>query len=688
MPNWEEFEEKRKSWGFGGGYGGKFAYDRNRTRLNSLARVFAKTDRIITGRREISVKMASSSQNKVPAAAFSDGQNITINTDRIREVNEPIGLVRLSGYNYHELSHLLFTPRDMEWRKELHAKGLQMAFNILEDQRIETLFTAKFKPAAKYFTEIAVQTFLMNPKAHGTALFFTHGRRFLPLEVRTLTESLFEGDDRQKNRAKRIIDEYRLLPLTNSSDLLRAEILIAEFAKIMKDVQNDGHQMIKPDDACTSQEQGGTQDRRLAEDASEQSKEDTKEQDETEADGEDGSGFWEDVLPNEEDDENDGSASGEADEEDDEDGEDGDGDGDVSSDEDDDEGGDDADGANADGDDDGDASGDAGADHGDDDADGEDDGSSGDYSESGNGGDADVSGELQDLLDEVLSAIFDSEDVQNDILKINQAIAESSLELDAVSEPRTLRPATSVEIQTSMKIEEEIKRLTASLEPGWLYGADHGRLNVQRAIDAASSPWDDSEDLFDEWDEGREDEAGVEVFLDADLSGSMGINQQRLSSALWVLKRAFDRVDAEVSVAGFHETTKTLYQRGEKADPIQVAEFLCMGGGTVPANSMAIARRIMSQSQMPNRLFVILTDGAWQNEIDASEVGGEGVYADYNTLIPEIDAVKVFIGIGGTQNRYPELFDHNFSVRNIEEIPEKIKGVVNKMLADVVAGRR
>lgn len=686
-------------------------FDRMRSRLSALARVFAKTDRILTGRRDVNVKMSTTVDTKVLAPGFSDGTHITINTDRIPDINKAVGLVRLSAVNYHELSHLLFTPTDIGFRQQIVSEGLHMAFNILEDQRIETLFVAKYRPAAKYFAEMNVVLFVQNPKAWPTAMFFTHGRRYLPLEVRERLDDLFAGSDHAKSKAKRIIDEYRLLSLTTQSDLDRAMTLIQEFAKVIKEVQDDGHQVMgKGDDdgegTCTDprgQYTGNRPNRRLSEDAAEQAKEDTEEQDETEAEGEDGSGFWDDVLDDEDDTDeeaDDESASGSGDD----DGEEDDGDWDDSEDDEGESSGNaDGDDSDFDADDDGDSEGEGDSDSSDGGAKGR-DGSHG----IGTGFDEDeenVAPDLDDLIREVLESIRESEDVQNDINTIRSAMDEAKLELDATEYTGTLRPVTADEMIAMQRTEREYMRLYAKVEPGWMYGSDHGRLNVQRAIESASVPGYDTEDLFDEWDEGREDETGIEAFFSADLSGSLMSQSHQLSSALWVMKRPLDSIDAQVSVAGFHSRTFTLCQRGEKFSPTEVNEYFANGSNTQPVQSMKIARRVMSQSQMPNRLFVILTDGAWSavnNEDDGldeteREMFKQSPYGSYGfssvspyvrDLIESIDAVRVFVGIGGATNAYPDSFHHEIHVDDISEIPEKIRPVITTMLNNVITNSR
>jgi hypothetical protein len=151
------------------------------------------------------------------------------------------------------------------------------------------------------------------------------------------------------------------------------------------------------------------------------------------------------------------------------------------------------------------------------------------------------------------------------------------------------------------------------------------------------------------------------------------------------MKRALDAIDAESTVAGFHYTTHTLYQRGERCNPTMVMGYDCNGGDTAPMHSMKAARRILNQSDKPNKIFVIITDGQWSS-FDRESDGLDDVA--YSEILDEMEAVKVFIGIGGAQNAYPASFHHSFNVNNVGEIPEKFRAIVAGMLTKSVAGRR
>jgi hypothetical protein len=78
-------------------------------------------------------------------------------------------LRRLTGLNFHELGHALYTPRD----RESWDYSLARAFNTLEDQRIERLIIERFPESERSLKELL--TGEENPGAT-----FAHGRPHVP----------------------------------------------------------------------------------------------------------------------------------------------------------------------------------------------------------------------------------------------------------------------------------------------------------------------------------------------------------------------------------------------------------------------------------------------------------------------------------------------------------------------------
>ena len=106
-------------------------------------------------------------------------------------VDTPRGIVRLLGYGYHEIGHVLFTPDGTlsalrrEGDKHMTAESYRSAFNILEDGRIEKLLVRRYAAILPYLTLAICNLFPVTPRhpMSETTLFFLAGRRnYLPTD--------------------------------------------------------------------------------------------------------------------------------------------------------------------------------------------------------------------------------------------------------------------------------------------------------------------------------------------------------------------------------------------------------------------------------------------------------------------------------------------------------------------------
>jgi len=662
--------------------------DYRKTRLENVRRVFAKVDRILTGKREVNVRLVGKSagvKNLSGAmAGYSIGTNIFIDPDQIPDFEKNIGLVRLTAVNYHEVCHVLYTP-DTSWHREQVVDAARTAFNILEDQRIETLFVARYRPASKYFTEMFVSILLQDQSQWDTGFMLAHGRRYLPLELRAELERRFIGTPEQLLEAKEIIDEYRLLPMTTSVQWQDGAQLAIRLQKIINDIrQNQGadttdvcgnpSNVRDPNSGNAVEKQLDAEDKQQAERDSERAQEQTEEQDDQEQDGTDGSGFWDENTPEEEDETEDGSSEDASDNEEDEDDEDGS------------NGGDDLEGSDGDDADESLPSGESGGDSSGDDADDASEESDNDHGGgAGTANDEDddnvaPSEDLEDLLNEIADVLEESAVMNREVQDLRDAMNEAALTLD----DRDLHTDYSMQsldagmVQHSQRIERELRRIYADVEPGWRYGSSHGRLNVERAANAYYTGSDD-EDVFDEWDEGMEQETGIEAVIATDLSGSMWSNNKltEANKSQWILKRALDSVEAKTTCLGFSDSNVLLYRSQDKV-PTNAWQRFDSGGGTELNSTVELSRRILNQSEMPNRLFVVITDGEWG---DNERVLGP--------MIDAVNATRVLIFIGsGIRNAHKDQFHTVLTVNKASEIPDLIKSVVDSMLHNVIATHR
>jgi hypothetical protein len=126
-----------------------------------------------------------------------------------------------------------------------------------------------------------------------------------------------------------------------------------------------------------------------------------------------------------------------------------------------------------------------------------------------------------------------------------------------------------------------------------------------------------------------------------------------------------------------------------------VRYFSANGGDTCPAQSFRNARRILSLSDKPNKLFIILTDGGWSTsnyELEADPSGRSGGYGgvpgmkavpeDLPALIKSIPGTTVFVGLGygGQRNGNAVNFDISKGISNATELAPFVKSVISHML--------
>lgn len=526
------------------------------------------------------------------------------------------------GLNYHELSHILFTPQKFtkisEW---VSGGGLFAQYNALEDQRIENMFCAEYSSAHRYFT-FTVLTHIIDDKNPGYSFPLVYGRKYLPKRVRSSVEDDFSGPDHLRDRFKSVIDRYINIPYPDS-DHQYAYDLVVEYAELLwewRSSESLSEDIGKSECATRKTELNPTYDDRKreveeenniaersrqaqqkrAESESEDESEDGESQEEGDGDdSEQFSGSSGSESEGEESEENtsDGSGSGDSEEE----------------------------GESSDNDSQGQGSGEESdaSDPVDDESDtGTEEGGSSD-SETGASGVGDTPGErtqeqkkedAQKTLNEETEKILDDPQLNREVKNTSQSYQKHRKELGSSTQEGG---DDMVPVTRTMRIErnharKEIGRILDQVAPGWKYGSHSGVINVPRYLQSEHG----DEDIWDAWDEGREEDIGCEVFISLDCSASMrGERIQSASAALWVMKSAFDElgVDTLVTTFGDPNNERVLYGRGERVNPNEHVVPNPYFGCTLPHASLEIARDIMKDSKKKSKLFISITDGSWSS---------------------------------------------------------------------------
>lgn len=206
-------------------------YTEKTNRLDAVAGVYQRVNRILTN-EDITVKVISNKE--LTTNARTDGRNIEFNSELIEDLtNESI--LSLHGINYHELAHIMFSPRSgSNLCIYIRENKLNRALTILEESRAEQLFIRKY-PSTRLYLEASAYTYLLasHPSKWGQYFYLVTGRTYLPLELRQniLDKAILEYGVPTVSEIHSIVHEYRNLVFP--ADFDRAKALCHRLAKIV-----------------------------------------------------------------------------------------------------------------------------------------------------------------------------------------------------------------------------------------------------------------------------------------------------------------------------------------------------------------------------------------------------------------------------------------------------------------------
>jgi hypothetical protein len=561
-------------------------------RMRALAAVYQTTLSILATER---VRVLVEEHPHMDVAAWTNGLDITVNSAHLSELDFE-EIVRVHGLVFHELCHVRYTPRKgTNLVTDIIGEGITRAFNVLEDQRIETLLTNKYRSTIPWLTAAILRWVVGRPDSLPSGLLYVHGRRFLPADVRRLFNDSFGFGlpiepgrlAYLKQEAKVIIDEYRTLVFPSDYD--RALSLTRRFHLILTEIEGSGHQHTCPHGHHELPTFGvpdkgrpkGVQEQRKDRDAGDTS-----------------------PLPNEPeaeaDDEDQTSGQGQQDGDEDDEGQSG-------------------------GDDDGDSGGLTGEGresrtntNNDDTSAPPDDKPAPMYPQAGigHGSDDPIEPEDQaaalDKISDALQEILNSREVRDEVRSAQQRLRGGNRN-EFLKKARVLpgwsTPPGATFKASSKKMIEILNRLTALADPGWVRQVDSGRVNPVRWFTDR-----DPDTAYDRWDEGVHDATDLEVVLLLDVSGSMGWAAVDSHHAMWAIKNALDSIDAATTVITYDDECKILYSSNERAGTI--SKYAFTAGGTDPTEGLNQAARIFAHSKRANKILITLTDGHWYTSAD------------------------------------------------------------------------
>ena len=157
-------------------------YTERTNRLNAVAGVYQRANRIITG-EEVTVTVINDPD--MDTNARSNGKDMELNASLIEDLTDE-SIISLNGVNYHELGHILFSPR-IGSNLGVYARDHKLfrALAILEEARTEQLLITRY-PAVRKYLEASLYTYILagKPSEWGGKFHLITGRTYLPIELR------------------------------------------------------------------------------------------------------------------------------------------------------------------------------------------------------------------------------------------------------------------------------------------------------------------------------------------------------------------------------------------------------------------------------------------------------------------------------------------------------------------------
>lgn len=281
--------------------------------------------------------------------------------------------------------------------------------------------------------------------------------------------------------------------------------------------------------------------------------------------------------------------------------------------------------------------------------------------------------DLEDTLGEVFDELFDKveEELEDRIEAIKDHESDYTVDMDQ-ERFRTEAPSSQL-ISTVDRCIEEFRQVSERHAPGWHVSQRYGKLNHRQYAKALQG----SDHVYRRWYEGVHDALDFEVVFLLDQSYSMqGQYINSASESLWVLQRTFESLEGVVTVLGFSNGVYLLSQRGTPSLTGAV-RYYGVSGGTNVVPSLHEGKRILSVSQKPLKLCVVITDG------DFNEPGNA-----IQTMSEYHDSISI-IGIGSSVSRYDKTRNvvHTQTISNPVELVDVVKNLALRLSDERLLGR-
>lgn len=630
--------------------------NRKRDRLQRLAQVFSRANSVLTS-RPIAVHVVSEPHKNAPA--WSSASDVWFNLDKVRDEFDAQSLLSLQGLNFHELSHVRYTPRNgSEICRWVIENDKWQAFNALEDMRIEGLLVSRFPSIANWLTATVLDYLVREPEGLGTLFALVRGRRYLPVELRKIArENYLRQED--IDELCDVVDSYRTLLFPEDTEV--AKELIARYHDLLQNLpiieQPTGSGTGKGDDEgtvivqvrihdphghATRPTQGveSSNSRPASKEEQRQDRDNLKKQDkqdEAEVSNKKPDVVIDVHVDNTPQDTTDTTSNQPSKEKSDT--------PDVADNFDD----VDVDVDDYDFDDYNDTQPTPPKDNGN---------SWGTGSEGDDNKPDAINEQITDLLDEIVDEL--SKELDRLSIQVN---GSPLLEGNKTKTPQqidyTPKPVPQDLFLVSKAFARELERLRAKHDPAWDKFVDSGRFNVNRYLNGG-----EFDTLFDEWSSGRDDVTSIEAVICLDYSGSMeGDNATSAYQSMWAIKKALEQVNARTTVVLFDDRSpRLLYGADDKAGT--VIRDAGTAYGTDPTDALLYSQNVLATTEQPIRLLFMITDGIWQSKVaeeSVREMKRAGVVT-CQALIANYELPKEYLN----ENRHEfELVSHVRSAKDV-----------------------
>lgn len=223
------------------------------------------------------------------------------------------------------------------------------------------------------------------------------------------------------------------------------------------------------------------------------------------------------------------------------------------------------------------------------------------------------------------------------------------------------------EQMTSLKgeIDREFEKLISAKQAGYIYQESSGSLDMNVVM------YDDYDitEAYRRWEDNDEDAGSIEIVFLADASGSMNSVYKTLGKSVWLMQESVRGIDnqSDFSAVYFDEYPSIPPSFPRKGNYIAPET----GGCTDPYGAIVIARNRLMKSAAKHRLLFIMTDGSWSRAERSNELLMQMMGED----------IKV---IGYQYGRAAQSFSANVMVRShqLSGMVEVVKELVEDILSD------